>query len=101
MKIFRQKLPTYASALRASEQIEQAHQAAGLTVESYPTKIGYQHQSRREEQRSPTKGPFEPFNNFNYPREHRTTETRPNTSRPNVSPEDQRTSTQVENLNRN
>ena len=101
VKIFGQKLPTYASALRAAEQIEQAHQAAGLTLESYTTKVGYQHQSRREEQRPTMRGPFEPYNKFNYLQSDRTTETRPIPSRPNVSPEDQRTSTQVEGSNRN
>ena len=49
-------MPTYASALRAAEQIEQAHQAAGLTLESQNQRTGYLSPSRPKESQS--KGPL-------------------------------------------
>ena len=100
VKIFGQRMSTYASALRAAEQIEQAHQAAGLTLESQ-SKTGYLSPSRSKESQS--KGPFEPYNHFSDSQWPRTRNERTTNSSEIVthnSPENRRTSTQVENTTR-
>ena len=85
------------SALRAAEQIEQAHQAAGLTLESQSLKIGYPSPPRPTEPRP--KGPFEPYNHFSNSQLPRTGHTRLSDASDTLthnSPENRRDSTQVE-----